>query len=110
MNINPFDMMKNAQKIREQFDSFQEKLETISVTGASGAGMVEVDLDGKLEVTAVRIAPEVMEGGDVEMLQDMIMAAFSDGMRKVKEAVSTEARTMTGGLDIPGLSGLTGVL
>jgi DNA-binding YbaB/EbfC family protein len=94
MNINPFDILKNAQKIQEQMSGFQEKLETITATGSSGGSMVEIDLNGKLEVIAVRIAPEA--AGDVEMLQDLIMAAFTDGMAKVREAISGEVGAMTG--------------
>jgi DNA-binding YbaB/EbfC family protein len=105
MNINPFDVLKNAHKIQEQMSGFQEKLETISATGASGGGMVEIDINGKLEVLAVRIAPESMAGGDAEMLQDLVMAAFTDGMEKVREAINSELGAMTGGLNIPGLMG-----
>ena len=108
MNINPFDILKNAQKIQEQMGSFQEKLATINTTGSAGGGMVEIDLNGKLEVTAVRIAPEVVEGGDVEMLQDLILAAFSSGIEKTREAINREVGAMAGGFGIPGLSGITG--
>jgi len=103
MNINPFELLKNAQKLQEQMSGFQEKLGAIAVTGVSGGGLVEVDISGKLEVSAVRIAPEAAK--DIEMLQDLIMAAFSDGTAKVKEAVSGEASSMTGGLNIPGFLG-----
>jgi DNA-binding YbaB/EbfC family protein len=106
MNINPFDVLKNAQKIQEQMSGFQEKPETITATGSAGGSMVEIDMNGKLEVIAVRIAPEAM--GDVEMLQDLIMAAFSDGMAKIKEIVSGEVGTMTGGLNLSGL-GIPGI-
>jgi len=105
MNINPFDILKNAQKIQEQMSGFQDKLETITATGSSGGSMVEIDLNGKLEVLAVRIAPEAVEGGDTEMLEDLIMAAFTDGMSKVKEAISGQFGAMTGGLNIPGFPG-----
>jgi len=106
MNVNPFDILKNAQKIQEQMSGFQEKLESISATGSSGAGLVEIDINGKLEVLAVRIAPQAVEGADIDMLQDLVMAAFTDGMTKVKEAVSSEAAAMTGGLNIPGFPGV----
>jgi DNA-binding YbaB/EbfC family protein len=103
MNINPFDVLKNAQKIQEQMSGFQEKLETISATGSAGGSLVEVDINGKMEVIAVRIAPEAMEGGDVEMLQDLIMAAFTDSMTKVREEISREVGSMTGGLNLSGM-------
>ena len=108
MNINPFDILKNAQKIQEQMGAFQEKLGGIGATGSAGGGMVEVDLNGKIEILAVRIAPEAIEGGDAEMLQDLVMAAFTSGLEKVKEAISAEMGAVAGGMGIPGLSGLPG--
>ena len=104
MNINPFDLLKNAQKMQEQMNGFQEKLAGISATGSAGGGLVEVDINGKLELVAVRIAKEAMEGGDTEMLQDLILAAFTDGITKVKEEISSEVGSMTG-LNIPGFPG-----
>jgi hypothetical protein len=101
MNINPFDLMKNAQKIQEQMNGFHEKLNVITATGVAAAGLVEIDINGKLELIAVRIAPEAMEGSDTEMLQDLIIAAFNDGMTKVKEEISSQVGAMTG-LNIPG--------
>jgi len=100
MNINPFDILKNAQKIQEQMSGFQEKLGAITATGAAGGGLVEIDVNGKLEVTAVRITPEA--AGDTEMLQDLVMAAFTDGLAKVKEAIGGEAAAITGDLISPG--------
>jgi DNA-binding YbaB/EbfC family protein len=103
MNINPFDLLKNAQKIKEHMNGFQEKLEAFTVTGSSGAGLVEIDVNGKMEVLAVRIAPEAMN--DVEMLQDLIMAAFTNGMGKIRETINQEVSAMTGGINIPGFPG-----
>ena len=108
MNINPFDIMKNAQKIQEQMGDFQEKLGAISVTGSAGGGMVEIDLNGKFEVLAVRIAPEVTEGGDTQMLQDLVMAAFTGGIERIREAINREMSAITGNLNIPGLPGFPG--
>ncbi|MDR3019921.1 MAG: YbaB/EbfC family nucleoid-associated protein [Treponema sp.] len=96
MNINPFDILKNAHKLKEQMSGFQEKLGAITETGASGGGLVEIDLNGKMEVLAVRIAPET--AGDVEMLQDLVMAAFTDGMSKIRNAIGSEASALTGGI------------
>jgi hypothetical protein len=104
MNINPFDLLKNAQKMQEQMNSFQEKLAEITATGAAGGGLVEVDLNGKLELIAVRIAPQMMDGADTELLQDLIVAAFNDGLSKVKEEIGSEVGAMTG-LNIPGFPG-----
>jgi len=106
MNINPFDILKNAQKIQEQMSGFQEKLGFITATGASGGGLVEVDFNGRLEVLAVRISPQAVEGSDVEMLQDLITAAINDGLSKVKDEVSSQAAEMTGlPGGIPGMFG-----
>ena len=107
MNINPFDIMKNAQKIQEQMGAFQEKLSSFSITGSAGGGMTEIDMNCKMEILAVRIAPEAMEGGDHEMLQDLVMAAFNNAMEKVKEAVNRELGGMIPGglqgMNIPGM-------
>ena len=114
MNINPFDLLKNAQKMQEQMNGFQEKLAELTATGSAGAGLVEVDLNGKLEMIAIRIAPQAVDGGDTELLQDLILAAFNDGMTKIKEEISSEVGTMTGipGLNIPGMNnpGFPGVM
>jgi DNA-binding YbaB/EbfC family protein len=102
MNINPFEIMKNAQKIQEQMGVFQEKLAEIKITGSSGGGMVEIDMNGKLEALAVRIAPEAME--DREMLQDLFSAALNNASEKAREAISREAGTMIPG----GIQGMPG--
>ena len=102
MNMNPFDILKNAQKIQEQMGSFQEKLAELTVTGAAGAGMVEIDINGKMELLDVRISQDAM--GDVEMLQDLIMAAFTDGMTKVREEIAAQASAITGGLNLQGMN------
>ncbi|MDR1306723.1 MAG: YbaB/EbfC family nucleoid-associated protein [Treponema sp.] len=104
MNINPFEILKSAQKIQEQVGSMQDKLGSISETGSSGAGMVEVELSGKLEVLAVRIKPAVVDPTDVQMLQDLVAAAFTQAAEKVKGRIAREAESLTGGLS--GLGGL----
>ena len=108
MNINPMDILKNAQKIQEQMGSFQEKLAGITVKGSSGGGMVEIEINGKFEVTEVKIAAEAVEEGDVEMLQDLVMAAFARAVERIQGEIKREIGAMTGGLNIPGLSGLMG--
>ena len=106
MNINPFDILKNAQKIQEQMSGFQEKLGNITATGASGGGLVEIDINGKMEVLAVRIASQAME--DRDMLQDLVLSAFTDVMDKIKETIGKEAGAMAGGLNLP--AGFSGVM
>jgi len=92
MNVNPFELLKNAQKLQEQMSEIQEKLGDVVAAGSAAGGLVEIDINGKLEVIAVRISPSAME--DVDMLQDLILAAFTDGMAKVKEAISAKVGTM----------------
>ncbi|MDR3123715.1 MAG: YbaB/EbfC family nucleoid-associated protein [Treponema sp.] len=105
MAINPFDILKNAQKIQEQMGSFQEKLSGIVETGSAGGGMVEIKMNGRMEVLGVRILPEAV--ADVEMLQDLVAAAFAGATGKIREALSREMGAlmgMAGGLP-PGFPG-----
>jgi len=90
MNINPFDLLKNAKQIQEQMGAFQEKLGNIQAAGSSGGGMVEIELNGRMEVQEIRISPELMGEGDREMLQDLLAAAFNNGLEKVREAINRE--------------------
>ncbi|MDR0731481.1 MAG: YbaB/EbfC family nucleoid-associated protein [Treponema sp.] len=99
MNINPFEILKNAQKLQEQMGALQNKLAAIVVTGQAGGGMVEVDLNGKMEVRAVRIAPEAAE--DIPMLQDLVMAAFTTALEKARERTGAEMGTLASGMGIP---------
>jgi DNA-binding YbaB/EbfC family protein len=99
VNINPFDILKNAQKLQEQMGAFQNKLAGIVVTGSAGGGMVEIDMNGRMEVQAVRIAAEAAE--DLRMLQDLVMAAFASAMDKVKEQSGREMGALASGLGIP---------
>ena len=110
MNINPFDILKNAQKIQEQMGVLQEKLGTIRITGSAGGGMTEIDMNGRMEVLAVRIAPEALEEGDRDMLQDLVAAAFTNALEKVREAINQEVGGMIpGGLQgFPGMPGMPG--
>ena len=102
--MNPFDIMKNAQKLQEQMGAFQEKLGTIVVTGSAGGGMVEVDMNGKMELVDIRISSEVVDPNDISMLQDLIKAAFSNAMEKAKESIGQEMGSITG--MPPGFSGM----
>ena len=102
MNINPFDLLKNAQKIQEQMGAFQEKLGELRITGSAGGGMAEIDMNGRMDVLAVRISVDAME--DREMLQDLIVAAFNIAMEKVREEVNREMGSILPG----GMQGFPG--
>ena len=96
MNINPFEILKNAKQIQEQMGAFQEKLGMIRALGSSGGGMVEIELNGRMEAEEVRISPELVRGGDREMLQDLVTAAFNNALDKIKEAVNREMGSSMG--------------
>jgi DNA-binding YbaB/EbfC family protein len=106
MTINPLDILKNAQKLQEQMGSFQEKLAGFSETGSAGGGMVEVEINGKMEVLAVRISPEVVDPNDIEMLQDLCAAAVASALEKIGGRIKTEMGFLAMG--IPGVPGLFG--
>jgi DNA-binding YbaB/EbfC family protein len=97
--------LKNAQKIQEQMGSFQEKLGAVMATGSAGGGMVEIDINGKMEVLDIRIAPEAVDPQDIGMLEGLIMSAFASAIEKIKEAINREMGAMAGGLGIPGFPG-----
>ena len=107
MNINPFELLKNAQKIQEQVGSIQDRLALISATGTSGGGMVEIEITGKMEVLAVRIKPEVVDPNDTVMLQDLVAAALEVALENIREKIFGEIGSIAGGLGIslPGLFG-----
>ena len=91
------DFMKEAQKLQARL---LEQLRAIRVEGSAGGGMVRVDMDGEQNVHAVKIEPEVLEGKDVTMLEDLIVAALSDARRKILEKTQESIKSITG-LPIP---------
>ncbi|MDR0403914.1 MAG: YbaB/EbfC family nucleoid-associated protein [Treponema sp.] len=106
MTINPLDILKNAQKIQEQMSSFQERLAEFSETGSAGGGMVEVEINGKMEVLAVRISPEAVDPNDVQMLEDITAAAVGSALEKISGRIKNEMGLLAGGAGIiPGLFG-----
>jgi DNA-binding YbaB/EbfC family protein len=100
------DIMRQAQKLQTQMAKVQEEMAEKTVEGSSGGGMVTVIASGKLEVVGVTIDPEVIDPDDIEMLQDLVVAAVNDALRKAQEMVSGEMGKLTGGLgiNIPGLN------
>ena len=97
---NMQQIMKQAQKMQEQL---QKQMAEMSVEGSSGGGMVGIKMNGLKQVLAVKIEPDAMTSGDVDMLQDLIVAAFNEAARKVDEELSGQIGGLTGGLKIPGL-------
>ena len=107
MNINPMELLKNFQNMQAKITEMQEKLKDVMVTGSSGGGMVQVEMNGQLAVTKVTIAKEVVDPEDIEMLQDLVLGAVADALAKVKEKLKEEASSVTGGLNLPpGMMGI----
>jgi DNA-binding YbaB/EbfC family protein len=96
--------MKQAKKMQERMARLQEELETKTVEASSGGGMVSVVVNGKFEIIVLKIEKDVVNAEDVEMLQDLVMAAINEGVRKAQEMTTAEMSKITGGLNIPGLT------
>ena len=94
-------MMKQAQKMQQQMAEMQERLSALRIEGASGGGMVTATLNGKGELQGVKIDPSAIDPQDVEMLEDLIVAAVNDAKAKVEAQVAEEMRAVTGGLNLP---------
>jgi hypothetical protein len=97
------NMMKQAQKLQAKMLKLQEELAQKAVEATAGGGMVTVMANGKQQVLSIKIEPEVVDPEDIEMLQDLILAAVNDALAKSQEMVSSEMSKLTGGLNIPGL-------
>jgi DNA-binding YbaB/EbfC family protein len=98
------NMMKQAQKLQSQMLKLQEELAEKTVESSSGGGMVKVVANGRQQIVSIQIEKEVVDPEDVEMLQDLVLAAANDALAKAQEMVSSEMGKLTGGLNIPGLS------
>jgi hypothetical protein len=97
------NLMKQAQKVQEKLLQVQEELAHKTVEATSGGGMVTVIANGKNEVVAVKIDAEVVNPEDVEMLEDLVLAAVNEALRKAQEMMQEEMGKVTGGFKIPGL-------
>lgn len=97
------DLLKQAREMQERIAKIQEELGQKTMEGSAGGGMVEVTVNGQFNLTAVKIEPSVVNPEEKGMLEDLIMAAVNDGMRKARDMVSTEMSKITGGFKIPGL-------
>lgn len=96
-------ILKQAQKMQAEMAKAQAKLKEAEVEGTAGGGMVKVKMNGSQEVLSVTINPEVVDPQEVEMLEDMIMAAFKNAQDQVAELTNSTLGGITGGMNIPGL-------
>ena len=95
-NMN--NLMKQAQRMQRQMEEQQKELETKEYTAAAGGGAVEVTVSGKKELLSVKLSPDVVDPDDIEMLQDLIVAATNEALRQAEEATNALMGKMTGGL------------
>lgn len=98
------NLLKQAQDMQGRIAKIQEELAQKTVEGSAGGGMVQVTVNGQFNLLEVRIEPAVINGEEKEMLQDLILAAVNDGMRKARDMVAAEMSKVTGGFKIPGLT------
>ena len=97
------DLLKQAQEMQSRMAKIQEELAGKTVQGSAGGGMVQVTVNGQFQLTAVQIEPAVINAAEKQMLEDLVLAAVNDGMRKAREMASSEMSKLTGGFKIPGL-------
>jgi len=97
------NLLKQAQEMQARISKIQEELGQKTVEGSAGGGMVQVTVNGQLNLCGLKIDPSVINSEEKEMLEDLILAAVNDGMRKARDLVSAEMSKVTGGLKLPGL-------
>jgi len=97
------NMMKEAQRLQQQMAALQEEVGKRKVEATAGGGMVTVEANGKQELLSIKIDPEVINRDDAQMLEDLVLAACNEALRKSRELVQQELGKLTGGLKIPGL-------
>jgi len=97
------DLLKQAQRMQKDLGRVKEELRERVVEGSAGGEMVKVLVNGAFEVVSVKIAPEVVDPDDVEMLEDLLLAAVNQGIKKSRELAQAELNKVTGGMPLPGL-------
>jgi hypothetical protein len=97
-------LMRQAQQLQAKLEKTQEELANTTVEASSGGGAVTVVVTGQQEIKSVKISPEVMDAEDVEMLEDLVLSAVNEALRKSKELAASRLGALTGGLKLPGLT------
>ena len=97
------NLLKQAQAMQAQMAKVQEQASSKTVIGTAGGGSVTVTANGAMEVVGIVIDPDVVTSGDVEMVQDLVMAASNDALRKAREMMADAMKSVTGGMNVPGL-------
>ncbi len=101
-------LLGQAKTIQEKMAKVQQELRKKTVEATAGGGMVTVKVNGQGQVLSIKIEPEVVDSKDVEMLEDLVLAAVNEGLRKARELMTEEMGRIAGGLNIPGLSEMLG--
>ena len=101
--MGSFNIQEMLSQARKQYDVLQKKMQDTVVETSAGGGSVSVKMDGRKQLLSIRINPEVVKSGDVEMLQDLVTAAVNEAARKIDEAMQSTVGGMFGGMGVPGL-------
>jgi nucleoid-associated protein EbfC len=101
--MSGFDLQNMMQMARKQYEAMQKKMQETVVEASSGGGDVSVRMDGAKRILSITIDPEVVKSGDVEMLQDLVIAAVNEAGRKAEESMKSGLSGMLGGMGLPGL-------
>jgi DNA-binding YbaB/EbfC family protein len=102
MGLN-MNFLKQAQELQKKMQEVQDDLVNKTASGSSGGDMVKATVNGKHKIIDLSISPEVVKGEDVEMIEDLVIAAANDAMNKIDEIIKSEMAQLTGGFQIPGL-------
>ncbi|MBI5675344.1 MAG: YbaB/EbfC family nucleoid-associated protein [Nitrospirae bacterium] len=102
------DLMKQAQKMQQEMGRIQEESKRKIVEAAAGGGMVTVTANGAMEILSIKIERDVVNPDDIEMLQDLIVAAANEALRRAQQMVSEDMGKLTGGMNLPGLGNMFG--
>ena len=107
---NIASLLKQAQQMKSRMSELQEKLAQIRVEGVSGGGMIQVEVNGQQKVTAVRVDKSLLKSDELEMLEDLLVAACNQALDKAKEEAAKQMSELTGGMDMPQLDEILGGL
>lgn len=98
--MNPFELLKNTQALKEQSEKLQQELAKIRAEGSAGGRMVTVTLNGKFEMMGIKLDPICVDDRDVQMLEDLIVAAHKNAMENVQEQIKAKSQSLLGGVDL----------
>ncbi|MBR4998871.1 MAG: YbaB/EbfC family nucleoid-associated protein [Clostridia bacterium] len=98
--MNPFELLKNSQAIKEQSEKLQAELAELTAEGSSGGRMVNIKINGKFELQEITLDPICVDNRDVKMLEDLIIAAHNNAMQNIQEKIKEKSASLLGGLNL----------